>query len=164
MATREFTLSEGSSHKFWNITLNGKDHEVRYGRIGTAGQSQTKSFATEAEAKASHDKLIAEKVKKGYAEASAGSAPPAAPPKPAPPPKPPAAATSDSTDAGSTSPAVPAEDQAAAEPTEKEVLLEEPRRILLDAEDRRWAAQQTENDRKIRPAQAQFNFEDAARR
>ena len=43
---------------------------VQFGRIGTAGQSQRKEFKTAAEAKASYDKLIAEKVKKGYAETS----------------------------------------------------------------------------------------------
>jgi predicted DNA-binding WGR domain protein len=41
---------------------------VRFGRIGTAGQSQTKSFADEARAKREAGNLIAEKVKKGYVE------------------------------------------------------------------------------------------------
>ena len=43
---------------------------VRFGRIGTAGQSQTKSFANDAKAQHEADKLIAEKLKKGYVEKS----------------------------------------------------------------------------------------------
>jgi predicted DNA-binding WGR domain protein len=41
---------------------------VRFGRIGTAGQSQTKSFADEASAEREAEKLIGEKLKKGYKE------------------------------------------------------------------------------------------------
>jgi predicted DNA-binding WGR domain protein len=41
---------------------------VRFGRLGTAGQSQTKTFADEAKAKRETESLIAEKVKKGYVE------------------------------------------------------------------------------------------------
>jgi predicted DNA-binding WGR domain protein len=41
---------------------------VRFGRIGTPGQSQTKAFADEAKAKREADSLIAEKLKKGYVE------------------------------------------------------------------------------------------------
>ena len=66
MSRREFQLVEGTSRKFWAIELDGKAHTVRFGRIGTTGQSQRKEFPTDAEAEASHDKLIAEKVKKGY--------------------------------------------------------------------------------------------------
>ena len=41
---------------------------MRFGRIGTAGQSQTKTFADEAKAKREAENLIAEKLKKGYVE------------------------------------------------------------------------------------------------
>jgi predicted DNA-binding WGR domain protein len=85
MSRRELQLIEGTSQKFWSIELDDTAHTVQFGRIGTAGQSQRKEFKTAAEAKASYDKLIAEKVKKGYAEtsgtstATALSAAPAAP-------------------------------------------------------------------------------------
>ena len=62
-----------------------------FGRIGTAGQTSRKEFATEAQAKTSYDKLIAEKLKKGYVEkAGTTSAEAAAPPdtKAAPEPTP----------------------------------------------------------------------------
>lgn len=41
---------------------------MRYGRIGTDGQTKSKSFADHAAASAAADKLIAQKVKKGYVE------------------------------------------------------------------------------------------------
>jgi predicted DNA-binding WGR domain protein len=65
---RRFELVEGSSSKFWEIELRGSDVDVRWGRIGTNGQSQTKSLGTEAKAQAQFDKLIKEKTGKGYAE------------------------------------------------------------------------------------------------
>ena len=65
---RYFEFIDGSSRKFWEISLPENSFTVRFGRIGTPGQSQTKSFADEAAAKREADKLIAEKVKKGYVE------------------------------------------------------------------------------------------------
>ena len=68
MSRREFRLVEGASSKFWAIELKGSSLEVQFGRIGTNGQTQTKDFASEAEAGKQYDELVAEKVKKGYAE------------------------------------------------------------------------------------------------
>jgi predicted DNA-binding WGR domain protein len=65
---REFQFVEGSSKKFWAIQLEGKAFAVTFGRLGTAGQAQRKEFATAAEARKAHDKLIAEKIGKGYTE------------------------------------------------------------------------------------------------
>jgi predicted DNA-binding WGR domain protein len=65
MARYEFV--EGTSSKFWEIVLSGESFTVTYGRIGTNGQTQTKTFATAAAAKTEHDKLVTEKTKKGYA-------------------------------------------------------------------------------------------------
>ncbi|MGE3804078.1 MAG: WGR domain-containing protein [Gemmataceae bacterium] len=75
---RTFEFNDGRSKKFWNIELSGRKFTVTYGRIGTAGQTQSKTFADDAKARAAHDKLIAEKVGKGYVEKTAGKA--AAPP------------------------------------------------------------------------------------
>jgi predicted DNA-binding WGR domain protein len=72
---RRFEFSAGGSDKFWEITLEGNCFSVRYGRMGTEGQRQTKTFDNEQKAQKEHDKLIAEKLQKGYVEAStAGSA------------------------------------------------------------------------------------------
>ncbi|MBN8740979.1 MAG: hypothetical protein BGP24_20540 [Lysobacterales bacterium 69-70] len=71
---RRFEFSEGASNKFWEIARNGADLELRWGRIGTQGQSQTKTFADAAKAGAALDKLVAEKTAKGYVETGAGVA------------------------------------------------------------------------------------------
>ncbi|MBV8254095.1 MAG: WGR domain-containing protein [Chitinophaga sp.] len=63
---KNFIYQDDNSHKFWNIDINGTEINVTFGKVGTQGQSQTKSFATEAECQKAYDKLIAEKVKKGY--------------------------------------------------------------------------------------------------
>ncbi len=75
---RRFEFVEGSSSKFWEVSASGDALTVRYGRIGTNGQTQTKSFASAAKAQAEHDKLIREKTGKGYVEVTAGTLAPAA--------------------------------------------------------------------------------------
>nr|MBA2671854.1 WGR domain-containing protein [Gemmatimonadota bacterium] len=68
MKSRRFEMSEGSSKKFWTIVVEGTSHTVTFGRLGSSGQSQSKSFATKEEALRSVKKLIAEKTRKGYRE------------------------------------------------------------------------------------------------
>jgi len=65
---RRFEFNDGKSSKFWSIRMSGMDVEVRYGRIGTDGQAQTKSFDTPEAAQKHAAKLIAEKTGKGYSE------------------------------------------------------------------------------------------------
>lgn len=65
---RTFQYSDAKSHKFWNIDVAGKSFTVTYGKINTAGQSQTKTFPTAEKAQAEADKLIREKTGKGYVE------------------------------------------------------------------------------------------------
>jgi predicted DNA-binding WGR domain protein len=66
--TRCFEFLGGGSRKFWEISQVGNSCTVRFGRIGTPGQTQTKTFANEARARREADSLIAEKLKKGYLE------------------------------------------------------------------------------------------------
>jgi uncharacterized protein (TIGR02996 family) len=68
---RQFTYSDAKSHKFWNIELQGNSFTVTYGRQGTTGQTQTKTFADEDKARKEHDKLVREKLGKGYVEVGA---------------------------------------------------------------------------------------------
>jgi predicted DNA-binding WGR domain protein len=68
-----YEFSEGSSNKFWEIELDGTSFTTTYGRIGTEGQTSLKEFDSEEAAAREYEKLVAEKVKKGYA--LAGSAP-----------------------------------------------------------------------------------------
>src|SRR4051794_40635856 len=72
---RTFTFTDEKSNKFWNIDLKGKSFTVQFGRIGTAGQTQTKDFPDEARARKEHDKLVAEKLAKGYEETTPAAAP-----------------------------------------------------------------------------------------
>src|SRR4051812_38097216 len=65
---RTFQLSDAKSHKFWTVDVSGASVTVTYGKVGAAGQTQTKTFATPEKARAEADKLIREKVGKGYAE------------------------------------------------------------------------------------------------
>ena len=79
--SRRLVFSDGSSNKFWHIELDGSSHTVHFGRVGTAGQTQTKDFGDEAAARNAYDKLVDEKLKKGYVDDSAaGSAAPGAAP------------------------------------------------------------------------------------
>jgi len=65
---RRFEYIGGGSRKFWEISQDGNSFIVRFGRIGTNGQSQTKTCADETKARAEAAKLITEKLKKGYSE------------------------------------------------------------------------------------------------
>src|SRR4051812_25937071 len=71
---RTFQFSDAKSHKFWSVDVAGTTLTVTYGKVGTAGQTQTKTFPTPEKAAAEADKLIREKTKKGYAETTPQSA------------------------------------------------------------------------------------------
>jgi DNA ligase-1 len=66
--TRRFEFCQGNSNKFWVGQLQGNGVFVRFGRIGTSGQTNVKAFASETEAAQHLEKVIAEKLKKGYRE------------------------------------------------------------------------------------------------
>lgn len=63
---RRYEFVEGTSKKFWEIELEGESFTTRWGRIGTDGQEKTQDFDSPADARKAHDKLVAEKEKKGY--------------------------------------------------------------------------------------------------
>src|SRR4051812_45719564 len=65
---RTFQFSDAKSHKFWTIDVRGNAFTVTYGKVGSAGQTQTKTFPTADKARAEADKLVAEKTRKGYVE------------------------------------------------------------------------------------------------
>jgi DNA ligase-1 len=66
--TRRFEFVQGKSSKFWEITVRDNDVTVHFGRIGTSGQSKTKTFGDAAAAQQHADELIEEKTGKGYIE------------------------------------------------------------------------------------------------
>jgi uncharacterized protein (TIGR02996 family) len=71
---RTFQYSDAKSHKFWTIEVGGKSFTVTFGKVGSSGQTRTKTFSTGAEAQAEADKLVREKLRKGYVESTPGPA------------------------------------------------------------------------------------------
>lgn len=66
---RSFEFSEGTSSKFWQIEISGSTVTTSWGRIGSAGQTKTKTFGDPQKAQAEFEKLVSEKSSKGYKEA-----------------------------------------------------------------------------------------------
>ena len=67
-SARYFEFVGAKSSKFWEIRTEQTEVHVRYGRIGTKGQSRVKSLADEDSANKQTEKLIREKTGKGYVE------------------------------------------------------------------------------------------------
>jgi DNA ligase-1 len=65
---RYFEFVDAKSSKFWEIRWGDCDVTTRWGRIGSDGQSKTKTFASEAAATAAAEKLLEEKTGDGYVE------------------------------------------------------------------------------------------------
>jgi uncharacterized protein (TIGR02996 family) len=65
---RTFEFRDDKSTKFWNIHVQGKTHIINFGKVGTRGQTQRKTFPDEAAAQAAAEKLVKEKLKAGYVE------------------------------------------------------------------------------------------------
>ncbi len=65
---RYFEFQDDKSAKFWEVTTDGTAVTVRYGKLDTNGQSQTKELADAAAAAKHVAKLVAEKTGKGYVE------------------------------------------------------------------------------------------------
>lgn len=62
---------DGSSPKFWEITVSGASFTVRFGRTGTAGQTQKKDFRSAEEAAKAAEQLADSRLRKGYVERTA---------------------------------------------------------------------------------------------
>lgn len=71
---RRFERVEGAASKFWEVGI-AADHalSIRWGRIGSAGQSQVKTFADASAAQTALAKLVREKTGKGYREVQASA-------------------------------------------------------------------------------------------
>jgi predicted DNA-binding WGR domain protein len=64
--SRRLTFVGAGSRKFWRIMLDGCCVIVRYGRIGTRGSKTDKVFETDEKARREFERLLTEKIKKGY--------------------------------------------------------------------------------------------------
>lgn len=60
------TFKDEQSDKFWQIETTGKLFTVTYGKTGSLGVSQTKTFLSEKQCQKEAEKLVNEKLKKGY--------------------------------------------------------------------------------------------------
>lgn len=68
MSKKHLEFDDGKARKFWKISLAGSTHTVNYGRIGSEGRSLTKEFDSTSKARDSFDKLVKQKLDKGYVE------------------------------------------------------------------------------------------------
>jgi len=68
--TRYLEFRDQTSAKFWEVTVDDDMLTIRFGRIGTAGQTQKKTFSSATEAKKNAEILAQSKLKKGYVEVS----------------------------------------------------------------------------------------------
>ena len=68
---RYYEFAQGNSSKFWEVSQMGSDMTTRWGRIGSNGQSKTKTYPDAQAAAAAVAKLSAEKTDEGYQERSA---------------------------------------------------------------------------------------------
>ena len=75
MSTRRFELVDAKSYKFWEISQDGAEYTVCFGKIGTKGRAKTKTLASHDAANVEVAKLIKEETGKGYVEVEAGSSP-----------------------------------------------------------------------------------------
>lgn len=60
------TYKDNKSNKFWKIETSGKTFTVIFGKTGTDGRTQSKKFESEKKCIEAADKLIQEKLNKGY--------------------------------------------------------------------------------------------------
>jgi uncharacterized protein (TIGR02996 family) len=81
---RTFEYRDATSDKFWTIDLQGSSFTVAWGRRGAKGQTQTKTFADADRARREHDKLVTEKLGKGYKETTPNATPTVGAPRPTP--------------------------------------------------------------------------------
>ncbi|MES3023192.1 MAG: AAA domain-containing protein [Pseudomonadota bacterium] len=65
---RSLRFEQGTSRKFWRASVRGDELSVTYGRIGSTGQVNLKQFDSNARALREMEKLVDEKLRKGYVE------------------------------------------------------------------------------------------------
>lgn len=65
---RNLINQNGVSDKFWNIEYEGSTQKIVFGKTGTKGRETIKEFTDENECIRESEKLISQKIKKGYTE------------------------------------------------------------------------------------------------
>jgi len=65
---RYFEFVDNNSAKFWEVWPEAATLFIRFGKIGTNGQTTTKEFSDAAAVTEALNKAVAEKIRKGYIE------------------------------------------------------------------------------------------------
>lgn len=68
MAKRYFEYKDEKSHKFWEVDVSVNQATIRFGKVGTDGQTSIKELGSPEEAEAHAEKKATGKIKKGYKE------------------------------------------------------------------------------------------------
>ncbi len=68
VGARRFENTTDGASKFWEVSVSGPSLTTQWGKIGAAGSTKTKTFATAEKAQAEADKLVTEKTAGGYEE------------------------------------------------------------------------------------------------
>ncbi|MCP4131884.1 MAG: WGR domain-containing protein [bacterium] len=63
---KNLEYKDDRSAKFWSIEVSGNSNTVTYGKIGAEGTIKTKEFQSSEEALKDAEKLVSQKIKKGY--------------------------------------------------------------------------------------------------
>jgi predicted DNA-binding WGR domain protein len=71
-----------NANKLWRIRVVGSEHHLEWGRVGTNGQTKTKTFSSPSEAVDQAHAVIAEKLAKGYVDVQGIADAPAPAPTP----------------------------------------------------------------------------------
>jgi predicted DNA-binding WGR domain protein len=81
--TTRLEFVNGTSRKFWEVSTKGTTMLLRYGRIGTEGQTKSQTFVANVQADGQAAYLIRQKLAKGYVRVRgpSGKAPSVAPKK-----------------------------------------------------------------------------------
>ena len=65
---RAFIYKDDKSDKFWTIEVSGASYTIVYGKTGTRGQAVSKDFDSAEDCIKAAEKVIKQKVGKGYVE------------------------------------------------------------------------------------------------
>jgi predicted DNA-binding WGR domain protein len=66
--TRHFEFVAGNSANFWEVSQDGASVTVQFSRLGAVGQTQSKQLPSPEAAQRHIDKLVGQKLAKGYVE------------------------------------------------------------------------------------------------
>jgi uncharacterized protein YfeS len=73
MMEKYFRYTEDTSDKYWEVTFEGNSVQTFFGKVGSAGRVEEKTYSSSDECLKEVEKLIKSKLKKGYQEVAESS-------------------------------------------------------------------------------------------